>query len=61
MKGVVVYYSAAGNTRKITRAIHRGMKDSMEECGTITVVFQIAFRGQNTTPDMECFNAGEHG
>ena len=26
MKGIVVYYSATGNTAKIAQAIHRGMK-----------------------------------
>lgn len=32
MKGIVVYYSAAGSTRKIAKAIHRGMKDLFEDC-----------------------------
>ena len=32
MKGVVVYYSATGNTQKIAKAIHKGMKESIEEC-----------------------------
>ena len=30
MKGIVVYYSATGNTKKIAKAIHRGMKDVIE-------------------------------
>ncbi len=30
MKGIVVYYSATGNTAKIARAIHRGMTEAME-------------------------------
>lgn len=30
MRGIVVYYSATGNTAKIAKAIHRGMKESME-------------------------------
>jgi flavodoxin/formate hydrogenlyase subunit 6/NADH:ubiquinone oxidoreductase subunit I len=32
MKGIVVYYSGTGNTAKIARAIHKGMKDAMEVC-----------------------------
>lgn len=32
MKAVVIYYSQTGNTRKIARAIHAGMQDSMEQC-----------------------------
>jgi Fe-S-cluster-containing hydrogenase component 2/flavodoxin len=32
LKGIVVYYSATGSTRKVAKAIHRGMKDLMEEC-----------------------------
>ena len=30
MRGIVVYYSATGNTAKIAKAIHRGMSASME-------------------------------
>jgi ferredoxin/flavodoxin len=30
MRGIVVYYSATGNTAKIAKAIHRGMKEPME-------------------------------
>ena len=30
MKGIVVYYSGTGNTHKIARAIHRGMKEIIE-------------------------------
>ena len=30
MKGIVVYYSATGNTAKIAKAIHRGMKAVIE-------------------------------
>ena len=32
MKGIVVYYSGTGNTAKIAKAIHKGMKDVMEVC-----------------------------
>jgi NAD-dependent dihydropyrimidine dehydrogenase PreA subunit/flavodoxin len=37
MKGIVVYYSATGNTRKLARAIHRGMKDVMAECDIASI------------------------
>ncbi len=30
MKGIVVYYSATGSTRKVAKAIHRGMKEVIE-------------------------------
>lgn len=30
MKGLVVYYSATGNTKKVARAIHRGMAEVIE-------------------------------
>ncbi|MEM3601745.1 MAG: EFR1 family ferrodoxin [Candidatus Bathyarchaeia archaeon] len=30
MRGIVVYYSASGNTRKIAKAIHRGMSGVIE-------------------------------
>ncbi|MEM3550808.1 MAG: flavodoxin family protein [Candidatus Bathyarchaeia archaeon] len=30
MRGVVVYFSLSGNTRKIAKAIHRGMKKVLE-------------------------------
>jgi flavodoxin len=32
MTGIVVYYSATGSTRKIAKAIHRGMKEAMDWC-----------------------------
>lgn len=32
MKAIVVYYSAAGSTGKIARAIHRGMETVIEDC-----------------------------
>jgi len=32
MKGIVLYYSGTGNTQKIARAIHKGMKGSLEKC-----------------------------
>ena len=37
MKGIVVYYSATGNTKKIARAIHAGMKQHIEECDIATI------------------------
>ena len=37
MKGIVVYYSATGSTRKIAKAIHRGMKEVVEDCDIATV------------------------
>jgi flavodoxin/NAD-dependent dihydropyrimidine dehydrogenase PreA subunit len=37
MKSVIVYYSATGSTAKIARAIHRGMKETMETCDIIPV------------------------
>jgi Fe-S-cluster-containing hydrogenase component 2/flavodoxin len=30
VKGIVVYYSATGNTAKVAKAIHRGMKEGVE-------------------------------
>ncbi len=39
MKGIVVYYSATGSTRKIAKAIHRGMKEVME--GDIAPINQV--------------------
>lgn len=35
MKGIVIYYSATGNTAKVAKAIHRGMRDLMEECDIV--------------------------
>jgi NAD-dependent dihydropyrimidine dehydrogenase PreA subunit/flavodoxin len=32
MKGIVAYYSATGNTQKIAKAIHQGMKGILEQC-----------------------------
>ncbi|MFC1533390.1 flavodoxin domain-containing protein [Thermodesulfobacteriota bacterium] len=32
MKGIVVYYSQTGNTKKIAQAIHTGMSETMEQC-----------------------------
>jgi flavodoxin/formate hydrogenlyase subunit 6/NADH:ubiquinone oxidoreductase subunit I len=32
MKSIVIYYSATGSTKKVAKAIHKGMKDSMEVC-----------------------------
>lgn len=37
MKGIVVYYSATGNTRKVARAIHRGIKEVLGDCDIATV------------------------
>jgi flavodoxin/NAD-dependent dihydropyrimidine dehydrogenase PreA subunit len=37
MKGIVVYYSATGNTRRIAKAIHKGMKSSLKDCELATV------------------------
>ena len=31
-KGIVVYYSQSGNTKKIAEAVHRGMSQLMEQC-----------------------------
>ena len=32
MKGLVVYYSQAGNTKKIARSIHKGMSSLLKQC-----------------------------
>ena len=32
MKGIVVYYSQTGNTKKIAHALHEGMRQVIEEC-----------------------------
>jgi NAD-dependent dihydropyrimidine dehydrogenase PreA subunit len=32
MKSIVIYYSQSGNTKKISEAIHEGMKQSGEQC-----------------------------
>ena len=37
MKSIVLYYSATGNTRKIAKAIHQGMKQSLEDCDIATI------------------------
>ncbi|OGP55627.1 MAG: hypothetical protein A2Y65_00475 [Deltaproteobacteria bacterium RBG_13_52_11] len=37
MKSIVIYYSQTGNTRKIARAIHRGMSQVAEQCDIATV------------------------
>jgi len=37
MKGIVVHYSATGNTQKIARKIHLGMKSVLEQCDLGTV------------------------
>jgi len=37
MKGIVVHYSATGNTQKIARKIHLGMKGVLEQCDLGTV------------------------
>lgn len=37
MKSIVLYYSATGNTRKIARAIHKGMRQSLADCEVATI------------------------
>ncbi len=37
MKGIVVYYSGTGNTKKIAKAIHRGMKTVMEKADIASI------------------------
>ena len=37
MKGIVVYYSATGSTKKIAKAIHRGMKGALEVCDIASI------------------------
>ena len=37
MKGIVVYYSGTGNTKKIARAIQGGMKEATGECDISSV------------------------
>ena len=32
MKSIVIYYSQSGNTRKVARAIHKGMEQKAEPC-----------------------------
>jgi len=35
MKSIIIYYSQTGNTKKIARAIHRGMNRLLEQCDLI--------------------------
>jgi flavodoxin/NAD-dependent dihydropyrimidine dehydrogenase PreA subunit len=35
MKSLIIYYSQTGNTRKIARAIHKGMDQVMEQCDIV--------------------------
>jgi len=37
MKSLVVYYSQTGNTKKIARAIHKGMGSLLEQCDIVPV------------------------
>jgi len=37
VKGIVVYYSGSGSTKKIAKAIHRGMQDGLEQCDIASV------------------------
>ena len=37
MKSIIIYYSQTGNTRKVARAIHRGMGHLVEQCDFIHV------------------------
>lgn len=37
MKGIVVYYSATGNTKKVARAIYGGARDILKDCDITTV------------------------
>jgi NAD-dependent dihydropyrimidine dehydrogenase PreA subunit/flavodoxin len=37
MKGIVLYYSATGNTRKIAKAIHQGVKQSLKDSDIATI------------------------
>ncbi|MBI5585230.1 MAG: flavodoxin domain-containing protein, partial [Deltaproteobacteria bacterium] len=37
MKSLIVYYSQSGNTRKVARAIHRGLSREVEQCDLKTV------------------------
>jgi flavodoxin/NAD-dependent dihydropyrimidine dehydrogenase PreA subunit len=37
MKSLVVYYSQTGNTKKVARAIHRGLSSEVERCDLKTV------------------------
>ena len=32
MKSIIIYFSQTGNTRKIARSIHSGMKELVEQC-----------------------------
>jgi len=37
MKSVIIYYSQTGNTRKVARAIHRGMGQLVDQCDFFSV------------------------
>ncbi len=37
MKGIIIYYSQTGNTKKIARAIHKGMSEMTEQCDLVHV------------------------
>ena len=37
MRSLVVYYSQTGNTRKVARAIHKGMSSFVEQCDLASI------------------------
>ena len=37
MKGIIIYFSATGNTRKIAKSVHLGMKKLIEDCDIVAV------------------------
>ena len=37
MKGIIVFFSLTGNTKKIARAIHKGMSPLMKQCDIVTL------------------------
>ena len=46
MKGIVIYYSMSGNTRKIANAFHKGMSKVCDQCDI------VAIKGANGVPGM---------
>jgi len=37
MKSIIIYYSQTGNTKKIARAIHKGMSQGADQCNMVPV------------------------
>jgi ferredoxin/flavodoxin len=48
MKSIIVYYSVSGNTRKIAKAIHKGMRLFVNQCDLVSIKGSSGIPGMTT-------------